>query len=399
MRKNILKALPTFVFCGFIFTFMILWIVLPKESVSQQEKRELAKFPELNAETLTNGSFQKNLDTYLSDHTPARSFFVGLNADFALLSGRNGYNGISLHYDNENDKKGHYSDSDCIALGKDNYLFPKPAGGEFLEKNAEYIKEFAEDTDIPVFMSVIPSSGCINSDKLPLNHPDYQDNDKIDMVKNMVGDSLTFIDVRSLLKSKASDKQLYYRTDHHWTAAGAYECYSLFGQYLNYSPVSEDSFEKEVIDGFYGTSYARAAMWFVPPDTLELWHRKDQKENTVTVTLHDGPEMDRTEQGYFFRDKLNKDDKYEVYLDGNHPITRIVNDNVTGGKLFLVKDSYSHTIAPFLSQNFHEVVMIDLRYYHGSVSAMAEKEHADAVMILYSLTNLSEGNEIGSYLE
>ena len=118
--KKVLSYLPAILFIGFIFVMMVLWLVLPKESYSPQEKRVLADFPELTTETLLNGDFQKELDTYLSDHMPARNFFVGLNADYDLLSGRNGAKGIYL--------------------GQDVYLFPKPErNDENLEKNAGFI--------------------------------------------------------------------------------------------------------------------------------------------------------------------------------------------------------------------------------------------------------------------
>ena len=60
-RKKFFLYLPTWIFCAFIFTFMIRLIVLPKESFSEKEKRSLAEFPELNTETLLNGNFQNNL--------------------------------------------------------------------------------------------------------------------------------------------------------------------------------------------------------------------------------------------------------------------------------------------------------------------------------------------------
>ena len=50
---------------------MMLLFVLPKETFSAQEKRELSTFPEINADTVMDARFQNELDTYLSDHIPA----------------------------------------------------------------------------------------------------------------------------------------------------------------------------------------------------------------------------------------------------------------------------------------------------------------------------------------
>ena len=372
--KNIIKYLPAFIFCGFIFVFMVLWVILPKETFSEQEKRNLAEFPELTGDTILSGDFQKELDTYLSDHTPARNFFVGLNADYELVSGRNGSNGIYL--------------------GSDNYLFAKPSeDSKQLEKNAQFISEFADFSAIPVYMTLIPSSGYINTEKLPLVHEEYRDGEIIDNFRKKLSERITFIDVKNDFK-KDSGGDLYYRTDHHWTAKGAYKCYALLGEKMGYTPVSEYCFSKESIEGFYGTSYSKSCLWFVQPDNIELWSNKSQAEGSVTVEIKDGSDA-KSNDSYFFREQLQNDDKYPVYLDGNHSFVRIKNISASSDKkLIVVKDSYAHSIVPFLSQNYSEIIMVDLRYYKKDISLLAEEEKADAILILYSLYNLSQDKSI-----
>ena len=372
--KNCVKYLPAVIFCGFIFSFMIMYFILPKESYSAQEKKVLSSFPEITAEKVVNGDFQKGLDTYLSDYVPGRNFFVGLSADYDLVTGRNGNKGIYL--------------------GSDGYLFPKPTKDtELITTNAGYIKEFAETSDIPVYMTLIPSSGYVNQNKLPLNHEEYIDDKLIDKFSNALGKDVNFIDVRSVFKEKAESEQLYYKTDHHWTSAGAYECYKLLGDRLGYKPVAEENFEKETVDGFYGTSYSKAALWWITPDKLELWKNKNQSEKSVSVTISDS-DVTKENDSYFFREYFNKDDKYPVFLDGNHSLVRIRNTDAKGGKLIIVKDSYAHAIAPFLSQNYSEIIMADLRYYKKDISELAEQENADSILILYSLDNLAADDNI-----
>lgn len=375
--KELAKNLPAFIFILFIAVFMVLFFVLPKSDFSPQEKRSLAAFPELSLSTLADGSFQKELDTYLSDHMPARNFFVGVDASYDLASGRNGENGIYL--------------------GSDSYLFPKPSkDSELLDKNAGFIKEFGDYSDIPVYMTLIPSSGYVNADKLPPVHEQYNDKELISSFASKIGDNITFIDVTDTLSSKAKDEALYYRTDHHWTAAGAFECYKALGEKMGYTPLSKDDFSVETHGGFYGTSYAKAALWTVAPDDIELWTDKAQGKDSVSVLIEDGKDK-KTGESYFFKEQLENDDKYPVYLDGNHALVTIENKDAEGGTLIVVKDSYAHSIVPFLSRNYSKIIMADLRYYKNEISALAEKENADAVLILYSLENMSTDGNI-SYL-
>lgn len=372
--KSIFRFLPTIIFCGFIFVIMILLFVLPKEEYSAQEKKKLADFPEMTVEKLMNAEFQSVLDTYMSDHIPARNFWAGLSSDYELAVGRNGSKGIYL--------------------GHDGYLIPKPAEtGENLMKNAKFIKEFADDSDIPVYMTVVPSSGYINESKLPLNHEPYNDGSAILQFQDALGKNVKFINICDDFKRQAEKKELYYKTDHHWTTRGAFECYKLLGKTVGYTPVYEDHFNKKKVEGFYGTSYSKSALWQMQPDTIELWENKDQHSGTVSVEISDGKDK-KTLDGYFSYDQLKNDDKYPVFLDGNHSFERIVNKNVESGKLIVIKDSYAHAFVPFLSQNYREIIMIDMRYYKKEISALAEKEKADGILLLYSLDNLAADNNL-----
>ena len=353
---------------------MMLLFVLPKETFSAQEKRELSTFPEINADTVMDARFQNELDTYLSDHIPARNFFVGTSACLELAEGRNGSKGIYL--------------------GSDGYLFPEPTKQtDNLKKNAGFIKEFADDSDIPVYMTVVPSSGFINGTKLPLLHEGYNDEELITDFRKSLGKNVIFTDVTDRLEEKANLSQLYYKTDHHWTSAGAYECYCELGNTMGYKPVPESSFNKEKVDGFYGTSYSKSALWFMQPDTIELWTNKEQPADSVSVEITDGKDK-KSGKSYFFREQLSNDDKYPVFLDGNHSIEKIINTNADGGNIIVLKDSYAHTFVPFLSQNYREIIMVDMRYYKKDISALAEKEGAEAILILYSLDNLSSDNNL-----
>ena len=372
--KKALKYLPSVIFMLCIFTFMILYFVLPKADHSPQEKRNLSAFPETNAQTIIDGKFQRELDTYLSDHIPGRNLFAGIGSFYELLCGQNGSKGIYL--------------------GSEGYLFPKPAENkENLLKNAGYISEFAESVDIPVYMTLIPSSGFINSEYLPLNHEVYNDDKLIRSFGDTLSKKVIFKDVTDDFSANWSSKQLYYKTDHHWTSTGAYECYKLLSEPMGYTPVDKKDFTKEIIKDFYGTSYSKSALWTVSPDNIELWSNINQPEDSVKVEITDGNDS-KTSDSYFFTERLSEDDKYPVFLDGNHSIVTVTNKAAKGGTLIVVKDSYAHTIVPFLSQNYSKIIMVDLRYYKKDVSAIAQKENAEAVLVLYSLDNLSADNNI-----
>ena len=158
-------------------------------------------------------------------------------------------------------------------------------------------------------MTVIPSSGYVNHNKLPLIHEEYTDDQLIRSFSKALGDKVQYVDSAEPFFEIGDKGQLYYRTDHHWTSKGAFKCYSLLGNALGYTPLKEESFTKETVTDFYGTSYAKAALWAIAPDVIELWHNKKQPEDSVTVEIRDGADV-KTSHSYFFPDQLRNDDKY-----------------------------------------------------------------------------------------
>ena len=78
-RKPFAK-LQIALFCSFIGIFALLYILLPRDSFSEKEKRTLAEFPEVSLSSILDGSFESGFETWLSDHVPGRDALVGLHA-------------------------------------------------------------------------------------------------------------------------------------------------------------------------------------------------------------------------------------------------------------------------------------------------------------------------------
>ena len=369
--KKAIRYLPSAVFCAAIFVIGIMFLLGGQKDYSPLEKRKLAQFPEVSAESVFDGSFGRDFESYLNDQMPLRNFFVGVNSYYDKLCGRNGSNGI-------------YS-------GKDGYLFTAPLDRtDMMNNNLKFIGEFIDDTGFDCTVCVIPSSGYVNSEKLPTVHPDYKDNELIAAIESEITShpNARFVNITDEFVQLADDEQLYYRTDHHWTSQGAYECCKMLAEPLGYTAAGKDSFEIEQYQGFYGTNYAKSGLWFTPSETLEIWNRKNRTPGSIKVVFSENGE-EKAYDGMFFRDNLDSQDMYTAFLDGNHGCVTITNSSVDNGKSLLVlRDSYTHCLAPFLADYYSKIVLIDLRYYVMSVSELARNEGIDDVLFLYSLDSM-----------
>ena len=92
-------------------------------------------------------------------------------------------------------------------------------------------------------------------------------------------------------------------------------------------------------------------------------------------------------------------DKYTYYLDGNHGITTIrtklgKQNEKHGKKLAVIKDSYAHSIIPFLANHYDEITVFDLRYYNFSVPSYIEEHGIDEVLFIYNIDNFIEDNNL-----
>ena len=372
--KKLYKCLPAVIFLLFITAMMVLFIVLPKKEYSSSEKRYLQQAPAFSFQSLMSGEFGKDFEKFLSDQTAGRNFWVGFASYYNYFIGNNGSNGI-------------YKCSD-------DYLVNDPEDMSNLMRNVGYIEEFAESCPVDTTVMIAPSTGYICTDILPAVHREYRDDEMFAKMQETLK-SVNFVDIRDTFKNAYADgNQIYYKTDHHWTAFGAYTAYRELGKALGYTPLEQSEYTITSYPGFYGTTYSSSGFWMTPPDTLEVW---DNLKNDASVTTAITEGADTTEQAdMFYYTHLEEDDKYPVYLDGNHPFTVIKNANATSNeKLLVIKDSFAHSLVPFLSDHYSEIIMVDFRYYMQPVSELIEREGIDKVLVLYSIDNLATDTNVG----
>ena len=345
MKEKTLQILTVSLFCGFLAGMSLLYFLLPEKTFSQKEKRVLSEFPDLEVQSVLSGDWGENTEKYLADHMPGRDFYVGLNAYFDLMTGRQQTKDIRL-------------------LGDALVEAPVNPEDSNLEKNLRACKAFADNTEIPVDLMLVPSAGWVREAE------GYPDSRILDAVYGSVQDTMQTVDLREVL-----DGEDFYRTDHHWTSGGAWKAYKTYVQSLGKLP--QQTFQVETIPGFLGSTYSRSGLWLTESENLELWHGRED----LTAEYED-----QVYNGIFQRENLQKADKYTVFLGGNHPLVTVRNPEAEG-KILLIRDSFSNCLGGFLAESFGEVTMTDLRYYKQPVSRLLQKGDFDRVLICYGLGN------------
>jgi len=355
----------TTLFCAFIGLFLVANAASPDREFSEMENRNLEQMPTISAKSLLSGEFMKDFETYTTDQFVGRDAWIGLKSSMERALGKKENNNV------------YFCDEDTLIT-----RFDQPDATKVSE-NLNYVNNFVENVDIPVTFSLIPTQACIWADRLPAGAPNASQTDLLEQAKAAVPGA-TWADLYSSLWEH-KDEDIFYRTDHHWTSLGAYYGYAAVMETLGRGedtlPMSAFTLETASTD-FNGTLYSQSGIHWLTPDTIEFWVQDDGLSITSWRT---GEPQSGT---LYDRSYLEKKDKYSSFLGGNQPLCVIRNEAAAGkGKLLLIRDSYSDSLAPFLAQSFEEVHLIDTRYYRMSPAQYAAENGIDEICVLFSIPN------------
>ena len=175
---------------------------------------------------------------------------------------------------------------------------------------------------------------------------------------------------------------IYFRTDHHWTARGAYYAYCALMEAKGVTPLSLDDYQTATYEGFLGTFYSasnQSPELGETPDEVETF--RPVATNTETVTAKDGTTFER--EIVSEADSLGSGDKYMCFIGGDNPFTEITNPNLSdGSSCVLVKESYGNAFAPFLVDHYQHVYIVDYRYYTGNLTEFINSNHIQDLIFL-----------------
>ena len=54
------------------------------------------------------------------------------------------------------------------------------------------------------------------------------------------------------------------------------------------------------------------------------------------------------------------------------------------GRILVIKDSYANSLVPFLTANYADIDVIDLRNYNYGLDALIQENQYDQILVLYS---------------
>lgn len=233
-----------------------------------------------------------------------------------------------------------------------------------------------------VYDIVVPNSFGVNLDEEIQEAMNTSNQGKaIQYIYNRLDKSIKTVETYQNLRSHNSE-YLYFKTDHHWTALGAYYVYRALCEVKGVEPHDLSEFEKKEFPDFIGTFYAysnQSPALAGNPDVVEAYIPK----GTNTEKIHP-----RKGEPYDFpiisdATSMSKANKYLAFIGGDQPLIEIKNPQIKDGSAcILIKESYGNAFAPFLVDHYENYYIVDYRHFKGNVVDLAKKHKNTDVIFL-----------------
>ncbi len=360
MRKHILPiAFFLILAFGFVGTLFCLGTTF-----SSAERRVLSAFPKADAVSLNDWTWDDDFENYFSDHLILRNVLTGVSAYMRLGTGTVGL--------------------DEIYRTRSGQLVESPvrdgeANRTVLTENLKRLDRLSEEEGLPLYMVVPPSAGYAARDSLPAYlRGGYRDDQLLGEMDSYP--NLTVVNLWDALCEGGGDR--FYRTDNHWNVDGAYAAYAKLLAACGKEAIPNDAIAYESDPDFHGSTLSRSALWLTSHEAI----RFPLPDCAYTVQIDEEPL--RTD--LYFREALDSYDPYNVFLNGNHGTVRIQNlSDGAEGVVLIVKDSFANALVPLLLPHYRTVIMIDPRFYRGTVRELIAAEHVDTLVCVCSLKTLA----------
>jgi len=359
---------------------LFVFILPPDKNASGFENRAMSLFPVFSAETYLNGEFSHGYESFLLDNTTNRTGWLTFAQITESVYGINTQGAMMVEFDLADLGIGLIPEETTGAIpykkSTVNVNPYEPFGVDInFDENAIFYLRYTEDRELATryagvlnaYAEVLPEKtrifSLISPVKVEFMDQRYQavnssQLDTIEYINSLLHDSIRPVDAHGYM-SAHSGEYIFYRTDHHWTALGAYYAYLAFAGAADLEPVKIDNYTENTIEGFVGSLAVgtRNRVILNNPDTIYFY------------TINDGTSFS-TDMFHLPSDQSNL--SYRVFLGGDRDFYTFDSSNKNGRTLVVVKDSFANALIPWLAPHYETVAVIDPRQFTGSVANVLE---------------------------
>jgi hypothetical protein len=179
------------------------------------------------------------------------------------------------------------------------------------------------------------------------------------------------------------DEYIYFRTDHHWTALGAYYGLLSFAEIAGFDALDIKRYDEHRQPGFLGALYQMAPEASLKNDADEIfWYTLESRNNRVLTYYYDESGEFKSFGGSLLNKSAFKDANYGIFLGGDYPLVKIEGNVKNGRVLAVIKDSYGNAFSSWLPPYFEKILIIDPRSFREDLFGTMDESGVTDLLIL-----------------
>lgn len=327
-----------------IYIVGYLGLTLSASEISEREKRKLEPFPTIFNENGINKKFSVSVEKYISDHLQNRDKII------------DGYFTVLSLFDRRGNKQ--------VFIGKDGWLFGNFAGNahnfemlsyyqrrvgftpEQMEKIKADLKRLNEWTvarGIKLYLYFPPDKSTIYQEYYPRFVNTFDKPTLVTEVEEFLKNEVNIVSLENEFKKRRRKDYLHYKTESHWSPAGGHLAYRLIMRRLKQDFPTINSLTGKDMDIVKTAEVVSA---------IELNGRRRSYKGNQYNMLGKPSWIDVYEPIY---NKYILKNQKDIQTLSKPPYETSVNPNGQKLKIYIIGDSYSDYIMPFLSSTFTNV--------------------------------------------
>jgi hypothetical protein len=350
-------------------------VVGPRHERSTLDGRALAEFPEPSVASVRDGSWMTGVETWVDDHVPSRTRWLNLHGTVVAKGLRVPIvGGVKV------------DDPAGMQMEKPPRLRLKAR----FPDDARRLGDDVRAAGAPVLWVYVPRKEEVFDDRLPKAWPNHLLALKPTVLEAMAQGGPT-LDLTPTLADPQRRDEYFWRTDHHWTPAGALAAIEAIAGRARSLGVEIPADRRAYVPRDYPTFYGTTARKVTPgatsrPDDFTIPTPPGWRARICARGGCDRPTFvtaaARNPDPYYNR--------YRAFLGGDFGYQRIVNsDPAAKGTILLLKDSFGDALSVYLAERVKTLITIDERHYRGKdIREVAAEQKVDLMIVMHNQVSM-----------
>ena len=263
------------------------------------------------------------------------------------------------------------------SVGYEKFTLNKSSANVYVNSINFYAENLNDN--IKIYNLIAPTSSEFNMPEKYRNLSGSQ-KDGIEYAYSNMNEKVITVNAYSNLELNKKE-YLYFKTDHHWTALGAYRAYESFMKTKGEEIIPLDKYKKvNSVNKYLGSIYNMTQNLRLENNLDDIWYYDTFLPVEYTAINRDETKWSANQ--IIFSSYFEHDRKYAAFMGGDTAFSHVKVDSGVDKKILVIKDSFGNAFIPFLLPHYGDVFVADPRYFTENIFDVIKENNIDEVLVI-----------------